>query len=485
METMDVDYRLPVTVVTIAGTRTSVDNPILDPRRTTNRMAQIGIEIVPDPDVPQKIQVDPVSWAKRSVTVSLRADGRLSAVNSEYEDQSGARLTGALRIGTTMFGTVAPLAVGLLGPAGGAMLAAAAGLTGGFMAHSDISLRGFAAQAVPARPGQPPAAIERPDPTELGIDWRYVRAHPEQAELLADLRFSRVLLVVRRGKCTYQPAAPDMAALSRELRQVNKALDDLRPGLEEAETQYTSWVREQASTVVDQFYRTFTLDQLPTDEELHQAAANNFWRVGSKREPGWQRLFKNLHVAVSVEILNAAPDQQGANSTAAQDPPAPNRTLTYRRAQLARITQWKIVIGEENKYQLRRELVETKVVVLPGSEQYLPLFLQDGKRTMSVAFDSDGLLGEVSFEHTDSKVTRAEQLRDLPGLLAGAVESGGKIAKGLEGALPTPADPLEELRAELEETELRARLGRARVLVSDPTRSLTLFYDHTDAQAPD
>lgn len=526
MDSFEVEYLLPVTLVTIAGTRTTVVNHVAASREVTTRAVQIGIEITADTASPQRLTVDPAQWGRRSVSVSLAPDGRLTGVNSVFEDRSGERVKAALQVGAAAAGAVSPFTV-TMGPLGAAV-AAAAGLATAGMAYSvqgAVSLYGLwrpempDAGRVPAeQAGQQGEAPQRPSPKDLGIHPRYAQEFELEAEVLADLRWSQALLTARLAKVTGQPGALlDGKALARELSDLSKALRTVRASLAEADTAYASWVAEQATTTHTDHYReVFTLDQLPTEQGLREAAQEGFVPARPKGGPNWPGLFEDLRVAVSVDLLT---DETGTGVPAHQlteqaprghshevaEPPHGHMTVVYRRPQVAVITRWGIDRGPDGKYRLTPEQVDRKVVVLPGAERVLPLLHGEDDRTVTAEYDADGLLTGASIDQTDARSKRAQVLGSAPGLVKDAFTTGAGLTQPWSAAdraaalkaevelleartqlaqargPAAPTDPLQRLRDDLEEAELRARLVRAQTLIAEPTRSLYLLQTVTTA----
>lgn len=499
MSTPSIEYRLPVTLVTIAGTRTTATNPMTDPREVRTRVAEIGVEIAADPGATRSLSLDPSGNGTRSMTVSLARDGRLTGINSSLSDESGERVKAALTVGASTVGALTPF-LAPLGPvgAGVAVLAglAAAGVTKASLGSRGAGLRELTGSAlVPLDAETELEPVERPGASELGIKPAYLNARALDAERLADLRWSEILLETRLAKASTDAGAlADPSALADELKRLGQALTTVRASLAEAETAYEEWIKDQTTvTAVDHFREVFTVDELPTERELRRAAEREF-PEGQGAQPRWVRLARNLRVAVSVDLLpEGTPAPAGSGSSASGD------KVLYRRPQLARVTRWTVSRDGRGNYALTPDSVERLVVVRRGTEEALPLKQGRDDLTVEVEFDDDGLLSKVSSQRGDAATKRAQLVAGSPALIQDALETGGALTKGwttadraaalkaelelhetrgkLDAALgPKPAKtPLDLLRAEVEETELQARLQRAKVLVSEPTRSLHLL----------
>lgn len=476
MSDLKIDYRLPVTTVTIGGTRTKVDNPVVTPRQSITRSSHVAVEIVADPNELRSITVADPQLNKRTIKVGLLPDGRLKSVNSTIEDHSDERLKAAVTLGLQTAGALSPLAttgpVGIAAAALGAVAAGAIAYSVNLAVEGDLSdVLGDGADAT------------RPSPAELGIDSRYVTDHKSDAEVLANFRWSEMLLVVQESRLTTGHAVNSPKGLADDLRAINRALSHVRAGLAGAERKYAVWVGAHAEvTEHAQFDETFLIQELPSTESLHQAAAEGFPfngldGDGTGTSARWSALFEDLRIGVSCDFLESPPSSQDAS-------PGEHGVLAFRRQELAILTTWAIEREDDRKFRLTPTSVERKVVVRSDrGEQHLSLLANKEDGALSVSYDADGLVDEISSDRSDPKVKQQQVLSALPALAKDAFESGAALSAPFTTStrvqemenrrkLNPAADPLQQLRDDLEKAELQARLARARMVVSDPTRGL-------------
>lgn len=498
MSSPSIEYRLPVTLVTIAGTRTTAVNRETDPSEIRTRVAEIGIEIAADPSATRRLDLDATGSGTRSLSVSLARDGRLTGVNSAVSDESGERIKAALTVGASTAGAIAQFLTPL-GPVG-AGVAALAGLAAAGVTSASLGSRGgelwSTASKSMATDTAERAPVSRPSPGALGIKARYVSTRKAEAERLADLRWSEILLETRLAKVTDPATLADPVGLADQLKRLNQALATVRASLAEAEAAYEKWIKDQTQVVaVEHFREVFTLDQLPTEQQLRQAARAEFPQ-GQGAQRRWSHLARSLRVAVSVDLL-----PEGGTASTSGGVISGGDRVVYRRPRLARVTRWAVSRDKKGDYALTPDSVEQLVVVLRGTEEALPLRHGRDDVGLEVEFDHDGLLSKVSAKRGDEATKRAQLVAGAPALLKGAMETGRGLSKGWTAAdraaalkaelelheaqakLDAARNPkpkpeksaLDLLRDEVEETELQARLQRAKVLVSEPTRSLHLL----------
>ena len=493
-------YRLPVTTVRITGTRARVVNrksmPAIDTvSRSATAITQINADhrlwlTFTDPgpvDRPWRRDLE------RDLNLSVKPDGRLQSLNATVTDTSTDRLKAALQIGAGVTGAVG----GLLIPAGpwGAAIGVATGVATGVIAYNARAVLPIDGEAVTKALEGGDGTPSRPAMEKLGIPPAYSAENKDAAELLANLKWSEVQLLdaIARATPAHDLTAPQQ--LASQLRHLQRCLVAVREALVESERDCLGWVAQQAVVTNTVFDEVLTIDEVPTTSELHATVSAHFPADDKRR---WIDLFKTLRFAVTCDLLDPDIDQ---NRTLRTDvPKSSDTTIWYRRPRLATVTHWEIVKSGTSSVATPT-LVERKLVVIPGDEEPLQVVPDKGAGTATVTFDGDGLLTGHATHVKDASVDRLKALADSPALVKDALASGAAVAEGLttsdaekaaraKSALelvkvakelqaargPAGVDRLKQIREELEEAELMARLAKARMVISDPTMSVVEIY---------
>jgi len=492
-------YRLPVTTVRITGTRTHVVNrksvPTVD---TVSRNATAVTQIDADPRLWLSF-INPGPLARpmrrdveRDLAFTAKPDGRLQTINATVTDTSSERLKASLQIGASVSGAVGSLLLPA-GPLGVAVGVAAGVITGavayGNRASGVTSLDpGVLDETLGEAPGE---TMSRPTLEKLGIPPAYAAERKDAAELLANLRWSEVQLLNAMARATTTSALAAPQDLSAQLRHLQRSLVAVREALVESERDCLAWLADQAQVTKTTFDEVLTIDELPTTLELHRIVRSHFPADDPRR---CVALFEDLRFAVTCDLLDPEVDQ---NRTMRSAVSAPSDTaIWYRRPRIATVTHWEIAKSGTGLVA-KPSLVERKVVVLPGDEEYLEVVAGTGSGTASATFDVDGLLTGHSAHVKDPSVDTLKALAEAPSLVKDGLASGASVVEGLstsdaektaraKDALdllkaekdltaargPAAPDRLKLIRDELEEAELHARLAKARLIISDPTTSV-------------
>ena len=208
-------------------------------------------------------------------------------------------------------------------------------------------------------------------------------------------------------------------------------------------------------------------------------------------------LFEDLRFAITCDLLDPDVDQ---NRTTRPDViPTSDRAIWYRRPRIATMTHWEIT-RSGTALVAKPTLVERKVVVVPGDEESLEVVASTVAGTATATFDHDGLITGHSTHVKDPSVDTLKALAGAPDLIKDGLASGAALIDGLSSSDaeratrakdslellkaekelnaargPAAADRLKQIRDELEEAELQARLAKARLIISDPTTSVVEF----------
>ena len=497
---IELTYRLPVTTVTVDGTRTTVTNQYTTPTKAVVYSSQVVTQIEADPKTLHVLQLPDPDHSTTSCTVEVAHDGRLTSTQAGVDDKSQDRIRALLKVGLTTAGTLAPLAA--------AALFAPAGLpTAGAMALAGLGLPlGREDSEAPTR-----LAVDQESDEPLrvtGVEEGYREADENAAMLLANLRWSDIMVRAAIASAGHEYIG-DPKALATRLKALTKAQEEMRAELARAEAAYAKWIAGNATTQVESFHYAFRLGELPSTAKLRSMASGG---RGDGETPSWWRLLTQLQCAVTCDFEDKDPEE--LNPDVPLGPAESPEVVVYRIPRLATITHWaaKPTTGNDTEDDSTWELTEVlrerrKVVIVQGTESYIPLRPMQtrtigrdkpaGDSDTGLTFDADGILSKVTTERTDPSLERAATLAELPDDIKNGISAGRALLKPFtpegeterlkaqtdlinarkalkKAKAPSPDDPLADLKADVEESELQARRARAHAIVSDPTRSLVV-----------
>ncbi|RYC13716.1 hypothetical protein [Nocardioides zhouii] len=479
-------YRLPLTQVTIAGTVTAVTNKLISLEPVISRSASVAIEVTADPARTWSLTIPKPDGAKTTADVTLHADGRLVTADSAVDDQTADKLQSLIRIGAFAAYTLGPVALGLVAPAAAPAAALAALAVSGRLGITRTA----------------PAIGHSPTPEELGVHADYVKGHPTDARLLADLRWGEALLqraIADRALAVVHEPVPSADAL----RALERSLGIVRSRLAETETKYLRWLNGPATAhTLATVYRRLRLSQLPTEAGLLSVVAV----APGQNQPGWWKVLDQLRVIVSCDFLDTDPAKDANDETIGIPDDFNKEHLVYRRSRLALLTTWAAEPGElKGTFKLTQMSRVQKAVLVRGTESTVPLRPSrqgifggekpDGDSKTTVAFDDEGFLKNVKVERTDASGERAAALASIPAELKSGMETAKALLPPSDGAaalarkkseldmlemqkkiddLKTPGvpDPLSALRADVDRAELEVRQLQAELIVSSATQQL-------------
>lgn len=522
IDNVELTYRLPVTVVTIDGTRTIIDNKYANPAKSMTYTSVIETKIEADSKSLYVLRLPRPDDSVTSGAIEISVDGRLISTQADVDDKSQERVRALLKAGLTAAGVAIPLAVAAIAapaalPTVGAMVLAGAGMraTGGTTRTLAISssldgknLDDYL-EELEGTEFEGSGANRMPTLNALGIEVDYNEADPRAANLLANLRWSDIQLRLATATLgsTY---STDPAALVVHAKALAKGREAIAKDLADAESSYTKWIASAAKSDLDVFHYTFRLEDLPNTRKLREVA--NARPEGNV--PTWWPAVENLQCAVSIDY------EDGDIESATNPPPLydaerhDSEEVVYRVPRIATITHWSAkpndkVLTSQTEWEMREVLRERhKVVVLRGTECSIALRPKVHRRIggakprgdsdTGITFNADGLLTKVTTKRTDPSLERAATIAELPDALKGGLDAAKatlkpftvsgetdrlkeeteliKAQKELKKAqAPAPDDPLAELKAEVEKAELEARRSRAEAITSDPTSSLIVL----------
>ena len=408
-------YRLPVTMVRVAGTRT-ITTDSLTGASVTEVKALATTEIAADWRTRIRVQptLDPDSQAE--IAWKLTPDGRLIEATKNTSVSRLGPWAPALRVGAFALAAVLPALIP--GPAG--LLASAGALAGAAKATQKLKRRGVAEAVADAADEDP-------------VLMAYLGEAEHEAEVLAGLRGS-MARALQAQATALDGADPSDPVVLDSLRNASRAVDLLRPSLERAEARFRTWRASHVTTSVEDFDQSFPIDELPNQASLAE------WSNQAQGDVGWTSFARRWGAAVSIDLEShdehAAPSV--AEPPALYDPGTVHDEVVWRPPRRVVMRVWRLNQsdkGERNLTKLSEQAVEAAV---PGNEHVLPLGSRRASRQVKAAFSETGALTEIAATLTGERRQMATEWTGLTSDVASAAESGTKLRDAL--ALPTLAE---------------------------------------------
>ncbi len=479
-----IDYRLPVTIVRIQGTRTTTTSSLDtgDKPKKVERQATTALDVVADPRLRFKL-CSPVDsgWKDRQLSLALMTDGRLATASAEVTDRSGERIKAVATIGAAVAGGL--VAVGATPLVAGLGLAAAAGAAYTAMGIEELDLEGalLEEEETKAPPGKP----KLPSAADLGIRPAFKAAHRADFELLYAYRLALLQLAGEHAVLVRSAASP--ATKAEDLKAYNVVLASTRAEAQRVEARYEAWLQSKQEVDVDTVDLQLYATEVPTEKRLKEELRE---REATHTETWW-RAVSALRTMVTIDYLDGepAPGAEPAVTPAA----VAAGSAVYRPPRPAMLKTWTILEPEGNSSSFRAELVRQDriLITVPGSERTVAVVADKNAGKVEVGFDPSGAITSLAVTTPGAKADRAVSLAALPAAVQGAVTAGGaagevfnpraleakRLKRELEIAeanakLKGPADPdpkLKELREKLAVVELEARLATAEMLSANPS----------------
>jgi hypothetical protein len=504
-ETVRLDYRLPVTVARFSGevVRTLDKLKPLGQRRTVTRTAKVDVDVRADSRTYCSLIVKDPDLAKLTTTLQLLEDGRLTGAQSAYDSVRGERLKAILSAAVAVGAATVPLLAG--GPAGAFGLAAAtaaATLTAGttsmmLLSESNANpeaLTELVEKALEEASRKEHAKESRPTPEQLGIHKEFRNDYPVEYQLLYRYRLALLAASYKHAVVAEQAyMRPNDAAA--ELRDLDRILRSIRNETARLDEVYELWSASKRTVESFHYDHQLSIDELPNEKQLLKEFEERA-REHSDAEPWWK-------VATTLGLMlswDPEADPQPGEFLNRSDPPrvtftSEDGTVLYRQPLPATLKTWQIKRDETSPsgwkpivqridWVLVTHPVDTRAVRLPlrGSS--------DAK--VEFTFATSGALTRVTSDMTGQQAERVETLAGLPAALQAASKAGSDFAtafstpaaraaalkqqvdaaeakRTLKGLLDPKPDRLADLRQQLNEAELQARLALAERIVQDPS----------------
>lgn len=465
-------YRLPLTSVRITGTRTELTDP-LDDKPESDYKSVVTTEVGADLLTRCPVRLSPESLANQKSSWNLTSDGRLTGADLSNAVEPLAAWKAALETGVSVLSGGALLAAAA-GPAGWVALAGVAGAAAigtGLVVHAE-ALHNLTGTQTQGDTGD----IKPPDdakPADWNVHPSYVTEHPEAAKTLANYRATLSNAARRHAAaaraCVLLDDPVIQGVWEERVKSLQRILASCSVGAISAEAAYTAWRASKVSTTSAEYDERLRIDDLPDRTTLQS------WAKKPGNGSSWEQLANDLRVAVSVELDAIPTDNQRMRRLEFQ-PQSSDEVVYYRQPRSAVVEVWKLEPGAKGAYALTRVEVRRLFVSYPGNETKLSIASPNGTSSaIAATFDESGALTKVTSDITDRTLQRARDVSAILPALDGAAEAGSNLRKALSppslvdqaaeakaalelGLVPTPDDPLKDLKNQLAEQQLRAQL---------------------------
>jgi hypothetical protein len=492
-----IPYRLPVTVVRFSGTRKVTTNRLHPgPPKVTHTAAAV-IEVRADPRTDLTLTIPGDDLSKLKTVIALLDDGRLSSAEAVWDARHDSRWLAAGGL-ATMFGSVGAVLGGPLGLVAGVAIGGAVGVgatTAVDPGDDDEVMRLVADHRVPMMSALTAiVAAQETKKEDMGVDPRYRAQHEAEAHVLITYRCALANAIRGHADAANEPVGDPEASAERMLA-LESIIRSIRAQAEGPELLYLVWLQGQLDEVVEQHDFQLYVDQLPTQDQLTVYCS----APAERGKQPWNPVVRKLRIAVTCDIQPESEtqpeDTQSAQPDATQAAQPPDNAVAFRRPVMARLTTWRIE-EVDGSLELRPIRTKTEWMLVTHPREYhtvvLPSLVKSDS-TVNVGFSEAGALTKVTSEVSGYLGERANALAGLPESLKASVEAGSAIGGALTpqaylksqadmlelrkklGLVPPGEDPLKKLKDEVAEAELRARLGLASRLTSDPSALLVTF----------
>jgi hypothetical protein len=493
-ELLTVDYWLPLTKVNVTGTVVTAEGSPAgvktDPQATP---AAVSVVTRPDYEHPRRLEVAAQTWLERQAEIDLQPDGRLSSVKTSTTSYRGDMIKSIL--GFTVTGAEIGAAIG--GPIGagiGGGVALAAVASTALAEHEDAKAQDIAKESGTHERRTRKARTAH---DKLDIDPNYAKDEVAEADQLRDLRLAEAH--ARLAFAAAAGSASNLDTMSTQLKAAADCLRLIRAELAVSEAAYQKWLNKQVTTTSVSYDEEITISALPAT-----SGGAKEWYAKSPSDSSadsFHEACTSLGIVLTCEIADPPAFKPDAGTSAPVRKKKEDKTkdLHYRVLRPAILRVFAATIDDTQQVELEERSTQRILVALPGHEHDIPMFEASGKQTFSVAFDGTGALTSISNDVTSEVASAAQSFGDLPAALKDAVDAGGELAKpftaagraqalqdqeslsAAQAALHPAADPLQNLKNQVAQAELQARLKVAGQLASGEASNAVIVLGSTAA----
>ena len=495
-------YRPAVTVVRFSGDRTTTTDTLAPPdsRVTVKRAGTATIVVRADPRQAYSIQVPTVKVDTLKATLTLLEDGRLSGSSATYDDRSADVMGAVIKTGVAAGALALSLGAPPVGIALGAVAAGAAAAVGSGGAGFNVAAIAATGAAAPAQTDEyapapadgettEPEPVKVPTPEELGIDAEFNADMPADHERLYRYRLALLQLTLAHTFAA-SDALTDTGSAQTRLKQLDRILASTRAEASRAEDVYAVWRKSKQQTTTDHVDEQFFVDELPSTERLKHELREDLFDHDDAR---WWDVATRTGLMVTCDLED--PNAQTRYLAAPAGTSFSDGTVVYRPPVPAKLTTWKLEPAKAGVGKWCATVTDTQWIQVTHpavtSNIRIPL-TSTGDAQVDLGFAASGALTSYSTDRSGPAGDRAQAIAALPADLAAAAKSGGELASSLSpatarvaslkqrvdeaeqrqklnGLLNPAPDDFADLKTQLAEAELQARLAIATRTIQDPS----------------
>lgn len=323
----------------------------------------------------------------------------------------------------------------------------------------------------------------------------YATEHPDEARALANLRSGLARATNAHAQAVRAAASgqtPDeLRYWGDRAAQLRLVLTAAVFGAARAEHVYSTWLASKTELTVTQHDVRLEIDRVPTHAQVTHWAAGSSGSLPSD----WVATVETLQTAICIDL--EGPGDLSVGTGLRFEPQASDDVVHFRPPRAAVLRVFKVVPSSTQPGRHTLDPVEVRhlAVACPGNETRISVQTSSrATNAVAVTFDDTGALTKVTTDLKDPVAQRSTEVKSLVDVVTESVTSGKDLRDALAppslvdraaeakaaaelGLVPTQDDPLKELKAQLEENELRARLRVAEQLQA--SRSVPVFVSLT------
>lgn len=347
---------------------------------------------------------------------------------------------------------------------------------------------------------------------DLKIATLYIAEKKPAAQMLGRYRAASAATNQLYAAAAYQAAQAGGYAASREMQRLERLLASIEVGSAAAEVEYQAWRKEHIETITETCDLRFYVDLLGSEGTVRNWAKNALagpsqgepvaWNDAAQleHEPKWRDVARVFRVVCTVDLVEDPEEGEPREmdpKVVATLKGTSSDTIWYRQPRDVMLKVWTLEVNESNPEELLPRLKEKQRVLFayPGNEKSIKFTsADDSARAVALTINEDGSLVKIVTDMTDASLQRAKDASALVSSISTAAKAGADIRAAFSppslvdqaaeraaarelGLIPSPEDPLESVRKQLEEAKLRAQLKIAQQIAQSETLPILLQFN--------
>jgi hypothetical protein len=424
MSDLELPFRLPVSCVRIAGTRTFVHDAVLG-RDDQSALATVTLDVVGEHE-PSLLRIAEGLLVDTGVAFEWTDDGRLVTSSVELTGRAGTVAVSAVSAGASIAGV-------LLGsPAMALSCAGAATATAHRLARGSVAVAGGGPAATDSRATETPASDTKAADTQA-VATAYRSAHPDEGEAL-DTCAALVPELVRglADALRRVPAVADDKARAETLaavRALEGALTSARAEVSALDEHFRAWRATTIATRLENYEFLLELDTLVAAQALPALAGGGLRSAGSGDDENVAAMaaVQAAFEALGVVVIVADEPGRAAAAEAAARPSVDENEILVRLPRRVRLTTYELLAAGQ---LVKRS--STAALVMDGRCRHTTVRISKalfGKRAVKLGFSAGSALESLRIAATSDAAGAA----DTAGALANAAGLGLERSKRIVG----------------------------------------------------